>query len=142
MTFPTGQVIPTSNLSSSTAKPSDARADLLLAVETINTIVADSNAAYGVAVLDGAGQILSSQLPAQYSPSDDLVLAPTTAIVKIQDILRLQVQTKTNVLALTGSAIGDVVLVADDLTGVNPKLALWDGSHWKYLALSSLTTLS
>lgn len=142
MTFPTGQVIPTTNLSSSTAKPSDARPDLLLAVETINTIVADADSALGIPVLDGIGQIKSSQLPAQYSPSDDLVLAPTTAIVKIQDVLRLQVLPKANVLALTGSVVGDLVLAADDLTGANPKLAMFDGTNWKYVALSSWTTLS
>ena len=141
MTFPTGQVIPTSNLNSSSAKPSDARADLLLAVETINTIVADSDAAYGVALLDGSAQIKSAQLPAQYSPSDDLVLAPVTAIVKIQDVLRLQILPKANVLALSGSTVGDMVLAADDLTGANPKIAFFDGTNWKYLALSTLTTL-
>lgn len=142
MTFPTGQVIPTNNLDSATAKPSDARADILLAVETINTIVADADGPYGVPVLDGAGQIQSSQLPAQYSPGDDLVLSPTTAIVKIQDVLRLQIMPKANVLALTGSVVGDLVLAADDLTGANPKLAMFDGTNWKYVALSTWTTLS
>lgn len=142
MTFPTGQVIPTDNLDSSTAKPSDARPDLLLAVETINTIVADADSAYGVAVLDGAAQIKSDQLPAQYSPGDDLVLSPSTGIVKIQDILRLQIMPKATVLALTGSVVGDTVMAADDLTGANPKIAFFDGTNWKYIALSSMTTLS
>lgn len=142
MTFPTGQVITTSNLSSASAKPSDARADLLLAVETINTIVADADGPYGVPILDSIGQIQSDQLPAQYAPSDDLVLSPTTGIVKIQDVLRLQILPKADVLALTGSAIGDMVLAADDLTGANPKIAFYDGTNWKYLALSSMTTLS
>ena len=141
MTFPTGQVIPTTNLSASTAKPSDARADLLTAVETINTIVADAGSAYGVVVLDGSGQVDSSQLPSQYAPNDDLVLAPTTSIVKIQDILRLQQLTKANILAITGSVVGDVVMATDAAAG-DPAVCFFDGTNWKYLALSSLTTVA
>lgn len=141
MTFPTGQVIPTTNLSSSTAKPSDARADLLTAVETINTIVADAGTAYGVVVLDGSGQVASSQLPSQYAPSDDLVLAPTTSIVKIQDILRLQQLTKANILAITGAVVGDVVMSTDADAG-DPAVCFFDGTNWKALALSGLTTVS
>jgi hypothetical protein len=141
MTFPTGQVITTTNLSSATAKPSDARADLLLAVQTINTIVADANSAGGVAVLNGSGEIVSSQLPSNYAPADDLVLNPTTGLVKVQDVLRLQQLTSAQILALATPALGDIALSTDG-DGGDPAICFHDGTDWKYLALSSLTTLT
>ena len=140
MTFPTGQVITTTNLSASTARPSDARADLLLAVQTINTIVADANTAGGVPILSGAGEIVSTQLPSNYAPADDLVLNPATGIVKVQDVLRLQQLTTVQILALATPVLGDVALSVDADDG-DPAICFHDGTDWKFLALSSLTTL-
>jgi hypothetical protein len=140
MTFPTGQVITTTNLAAATAKPSDARADLLLAVQTINTIVGGANQGSGVPILTGAGEIASNQLPSNYAPADDLVLNPSTGIVKVQDILRLQQLNTAQILALATPVLGDVALSTDADDG-DPAICFHDGTDWKFLALSSLTTL-
>jgi hypothetical protein len=142
MTFPSGQVIQTTSLDTSTAKPSDARVDLLLAVQTINTIVADANTASGVVVLNGAGELPSGILPSTYAPSGDLVLAPTSGTVKIQDVLRLQQLTTTQILALATPVIGDIALVTDSGASDLPAICFYDGTNWKFLAFSGLTTLA
>ena len=141
MTFPTGQVIPTTSLDTSQAKPSDARVDLLLAVQTINTIVADANTASGVVVLDGAGEIPSGTLPSTYAPTGDLVLSPTSGTVKIQDVLRLQQLTTSQILALATPVVGDIALSTDGDSG-DPAICFYDGTDWKFLAFSGLTTLA
>ena len=142
MAFPTGIAISEDNLNSGADDPSLARADLLQAIQVLNQLIASQDQALGVPVLNGSGQLLSAQFPNSFTPSGALTLAPADAIVKIEDVLRLQIIPKATVLALTGSVIGDVCLAADDLTGANPKLAMYDGTNWKYLALSSLTTLT
>lgn len=142
MAFPTGVSVSTANLDSSADDPSAARANLLTAVQTLNQLIASKDLANGVPVLNGSAQILSSQLPNSFTPSGTLTLAPADAVVKIEDVLRLQIIPKATVLALSGSVIGDLCLAADDLTGANPKLAMYDGTNWKYVALSSWTTLT
>ena len=82
MTFPT-TAIPTTNLSSSTADPSQARANLLTAVEYINTIIDEKNTASGVVVLQGDGTIDATLIPTTLAPTVQLTLAPTNTIVKV-----------------------------------------------------------
>lgn len=137
MTFPTS-AIPTTNLDSGTDDPSLARADLLLAVEHINTIVSEANTANGVCVLDGSGKVASTRLPSTYSPSENLTLAPTTGVVKIEDVLRLQQLTTDQVLLLTDSSSGDVVFVSDGDAG-DPCLAVYANSQWNVLKFNQGT---
>lgn len=142
MTFPSGNVVDTTELASGTGNPATARAELYNLAVWFNQLVASQNSANGVAVLDGQGQLPSSTFPGTLAPTGILTLAPTDTIVKIEDILRLQIIPKANLLALTNSVVGDVALCADDLTGANPKLAMYDGTQWVGLALSSFTTIA
>lgn len=143
MTFPTGTQIATINLDSGSDSPASARADLLSAVETLNLVTAEVNTALNVVVLDSNGLLPDTAMPSTYAPSNNLTLAPTTGIVKIEDYLRLQIITKAAVLANTNMTIGDMALAADDLTGVNAKLCMYDGTVWKIIAtLSTATTLT
>lgn len=140
MTFPISP-IPTTNLSSSTADPSQARVDLLTAVEYINTIIAEKNTAEGVAVLQGDGTMLASQIPTTLAPNGQLTLAPTNTVVKVENILRLQ-QIPSSVLKnLTDLFPGDIALASDADSG-NAALCFYDGTEWKYLPLASLTSLA
>jgi hypothetical protein len=139
MTFPT-TAIPTTNLDSSTDDPSQARADLLTAVQYINTIIAEKNTADGVVVLQGNGTIDATLIPTTLAPTGQLTLAPSNTIVKIEDILRLQ-QIPSSVLKnLTDIAAGDVALASDADSG-NPAICFYTGTEWKYLPAASLTSL-
>jgi hypothetical protein len=137
MTFPTS-AIPTSNLDSGTDDPSLARADLLLSVQHINTIVSEANTANGVCVLDGSAKVASTRLPSTYSPSENLTLAPTTGVVKIQNVLRLQQLTTDQVLLLADSTNGDLVFVSDGDSG-DACLAVYANSNWNVLAFNQGT---
>lgn len=137
MAFPTTQTN-TENLDNSTDNPGLARADILLAVQNLNTIVSGANAADGVAVLDGAGELPTELLPSTYSPTGILVLAPGQGVVKIQDVLRLQALTTDDVLALTDSEAGDVVFVTDGDSG-SACLAIFANDQFNVIPLRSGT---
>ena len=139
MTFPT-TAITTTNLSSSTADPSQARVDLLTAVQYINTIIAEKNTANGVVVLQGDGSIASSLIPTTLAPSGQLTLAPTNTVVKIEDILRLQQIPSSVLKILDDLSAGDVALSSDADSG-NPALCFYTGTEWRYLPAASLTSL-
>jgi hypothetical protein len=140
MTFPT-TAIDTTYLSAGSADPSQARGALYSAVTYLNTIVAEANAGNGVLVLQANGTIDATVLPSTIAPSGaNLTLNPSTGIVKIQSILRLQNQPKATILATTAPVAGDLALASDVASG--PALCMYTGSAWKYLPLASLTTLT
>lgn len=135
MSFPSTQA-GTTHLDAGTDDPSQARADLLLTVQNVNTIIAGAGAANGVALLNSSGQVPSNQMPNSIAPTSGvLTLAPTSGVVKIEDVLRLQILTFDTIQALTGTE-GDVVYCADGDSG-NPCLAVFDGSNWKRIALGA-----
>jgi hypothetical protein len=143
MTFPSGSQVSTTELDSGSGSPANARAQILSAMQNLNLITAEVNTIGNVVVLDSAGQVPSTSIPQNITPSNNLTLAPTTGVVKIEDYLRMQIVTKATVLALTTQTIGDIVFVADDLTGTNAKLCMYNGTVWKIIGtLSSLTTLT
>jgi len=140
MTFPT-TAIDTTYLSSGSADPSLARGALYSAVTYLNTIVTEANTGNGVLVLQANGTIDATVLPSTIAPSGaNLTLNPSTGIVKIQNILRLQNQPKATILATTAPVAGDLALASDVSSG--PALCMYTGSAWKYLPLASLTTLT
>ena len=142
MPFPTGYQVSTTNLDAGTGNPATARADLYNLATWFNALVASKNSADGVAVLNGLAQIESSQLPSAFTPTT-LSLAPANGFVKIENVLRLQIVPKADLLILANTSIGDVALAADDLTGANAKLVMYDGTNWKIVAtLSTATTLT
>jgi hypothetical protein len=141
MAFPSGYQVPTSNVSAGTGNPASARVDIYNVFLALNDLIASENNPNGVVTLNGAGLISSSMMPSSLTTSS-LTLAPTDKFVKVQDYLRLQIIPKATVLAKGDVVIGDMCLAADDLTGANPKLAFYTGTVWKYLDLTTLTTLT
>lgn len=139
MTFPT-TAIPTTNLSSGSGDPSLARADLLTAVQYINTIINEKNTAGGVVVLQGDGTINQTQMPTAIRPNT-LTLGPTSTVVKIEDILRLQLIPKAVLMNLTTQIAGDIALSSDADAG-NPALCFYDGTNWRYMPISTWSTVS
>lgn len=136
MAFPTTQV-PTTNLDAGTDSPANARADLLLAVQHVNTIIDEANTAGGVLVLNNSGQVPSANVPATLAPATGvLTLAPASGRVKIEDVLRLQLLSTSTVEALTNIAEGDIVYCFDGDDG-DPCLAVYNGTDWLRIALGT-----
>lgn len=135
MTFPT-TAITTANLDASTDSPASARADILDAVQKLNTIITEANTASGVCVLTGSGKIPSSTIPAQITLAAGVqVINPVDGVVNIRDILRLQTNTVAELTALTSQA-GDVAYASNGAGG-NPCLAFYDGTTWKRVTVGA-----
>lgn len=141
MTFPS-TTVSTANLDSASDDPSLARADLLDAVQKLNTIISEANTANGVVVLNSTGKIPSSSIPSQIAlPSGVQVINPADGVVNIRDVLRMQQLTSVEVLALATPQAGDIAFATDgDSTA--PALCIYDGDDWRTLSLSSLGFLS
>jgi hypothetical protein len=133
MAFPTAQVS-TTNLDSSTDDPSAARADLLDAVQKLNTIIDEANAALGVALLNSSGKISATAIPNSLTSSGTLQLKPSNGVVSVSDILRMNTLTTAETLALVGSQAGDMVMVSDGDSG-EITLAVYNGSQWRRIEL-------
>ena len=143
MAFPSGNSVTTTNLSAGTGNPATARNDIYVMAQYVNDIIASENTALGVVTLNGSAQISSSQVPSSLAPTGILTLAPTSGFVKLEDVLRMQVIVKADLLAYPDVTIGDLALAADDLAGTNAKLCMFNGTVWKIVStLSGLTTLS
>lgn len=134
MAFPTSSVN-TTNLDSGTDDPSLARADLLDAVQKLNTIISEGGAANGVALLNSSGKLNSTQIPATITATGVQTLAPTSGVVSIQDVLRLGGLTSSDLSALTSQS-GDIAWCTDgvDSSGA-PCLAVYDGTNWRAIEL-------
>jgi hypothetical protein len=133
MAFPTTQ-ISTDNLDSATDDPSLARADLLDAVQKLNTIIGEGNAAGGVALLNSSGKVNANQIPNTLTSSGTLELNPTNGIVSVKQILRMTTYTVAEVNALIGTQPGDMVMVSDGDSG-EITLAVYDGVYWRRIEL-------
>jgi hypothetical protein len=145
MAWPTGSQVDTSNLSTSTANPSLARIDLNEAVTYLNTIIADANQPEGALVLDGFGLITTDKLPNVMQVTGNLSLEPTTTIVNVRDTLRLASKTQEQLEASTATyTVGDIMVISDapDGAGTGPAVCFYDGTEWKFMLFSSLTTLA
>jgi hypothetical protein len=133
MTFPTGTVIPTTNVASPDSDPSQARVDIYNLIVAFNQLVASINGADGVAVLNGSGKIANSLLPSSLALSGDISLQPSTGIVNINNVLRLAVTYTADL----GSAVGTDAPTAGDLTYLidgdagQPCLGCYDGTKWR-----------
>jgi hypothetical protein len=141
MTFPS-TTISTANLDSAADDPSLARADILDAVQKLNTIISEANQNNGVCVLSSVGKIPSSTVPSQITLASGVqVINPVSGIVNIRDVLRMQQMTTVEILALTTPLAGDIAFATDgDSTA--PALCIYDGDDWRTLSLSSLGFLS
>lgn len=131
MSFPTTAVI-TTNLDSSTDDPSLARADILDAVQKLNSIIADHNGADGVVVLDGSGFISTAQMPTTISVAGTQTISPTSGVVNIQSVLRLSSQSEAAIVALSTPQEGDLALCANLLSS-NANvggICVYNGTSW------------
>ena len=135
MAFPTQQ-INTTNLDSAADNPASARADLLSAVQALNTIIDEGNAANGVAVLNGNGRLNGAQMPQTISPAGDLTLQPANKVIAINSVLRMDPLNVTQINLLAAPTAGDLVYAEDGDAG-NECLAVYDGTDWKVVALGS-----
>jgi hypothetical protein len=136
MTFPTTP-INTSNLDESTDDPSLARADLLDAVEKLNTIIDEAGQANGVCVLSGTGRIPATALPVQISLTSGVqVINPTSGIVNIQDVLRMQQMTTADIEALVDPQAGDIAFASDGDAG-SPCLSVYNGTDWVRISVGA-----
>jgi len=132
MTFPTGTVISTANLDSPDDDPSLARADLYAAVQALNQLIASQNIASGVLVLDGSGKVAGAYLPGTYAVTGGITLQPSSGVVSLQRVLRLQQTVVEDLGTVTGTAspsAGDLVFLTNGDAG-QPCLACYDGTKW------------
>jgi hypothetical protein len=132
MSFPTGSQVSTQHLDSSSDDPSQARSSLLLAVQNLNEIVAGAGVASGVALLDASGLLPGTQIPNVIETTSNISLQPTTRIVKIDAVLRLQPVTTDELLAIANITLGDVAFVSDGDSGA-PCLAVFAQSQWNVI---------
>jgi len=137
MPFPTTQVS-TTNLDSSADDPSLARADLLDAVQKLNTIISEGGAASGVALLDGSGELDGTQIPTTISVSGTQILSPTSGIVNIQDRLRLTALNNAQITSLSSPALGDVVIASNISVDQGAGVAFYDGSAWRAIGFGNV----
>jgi hypothetical protein len=138
MAFPTSQ-INTTNLDSDADSPASARVDLLMLTTAVNTIIAEANQANGVALLDGGGRIASTAVPAVQQPFGVMTLNPTSTVVKIEDILRMEAKTVAQLQAFAlspGNAAGDIAYCSNGAGG-SPCLAVYNGTNWLRVALGA-----
>ena len=141
MAWPT-ITITTANLSTSTATPAAARADLYAAVTAVNDMIDGVDVANGVAGLDASAKLAASVLPNTITStvSSDLTLAPSTTRVVIQDIINLAERSTAQLTSLTAE-VGDVAYCSDGDAG-SPCLAVYTGSNWLRIALGSAIATS
>ena len=130
MTFPTGTVISTTNVSTADSNPSLARTDIYDLIVAFNQLVASVNTASGVATLNGDSTLSSQYLPTTYATSGDLQLRPTSKIVNIRDVLRLAQRLTADNSLLTSSVAGDIIYLTDGDAG-RPCLGVYDGTNWR-----------
>jgi hypothetical protein len=141
MAFPTSQ-INTDNLDSDSDNPAAARADLFDAVTKLNTIISEANAANGVALLNASGNMDSNKLPQTIAfASGNQIIAPSSGIVNIQDIIRLTAQPKSDILAINTATltVGDIALASDVNSGA-VGICLYNGTGWVRIATDGAVT--
>jgi hypothetical protein len=111
--------INTTNLDSAADDPSLAREDLYNALIELLAVINGRGAANGVATLDANSLVPAAQLPdtIESSLTNNLILAPDTGRVAVQNIINLTPQTVAELEGLTGIE-GDVAFCSDGDAGV------------------------
>jgi len=139
MTFPTVP-ISTANLNSDADDPSLAREDLLQAVESLNTIMAEANTAFGVCVLGSGGYINAAQIPDNLISTTSLSLSPANGRVNLDYVLRMTKIPKSSLVLQTDLTAGDIVVCTDADAG-SAAICFYNGTAWKYIPNSILVNL-
>lgn len=131
-----GNVV-TTNVDSASDDPSLAREDIYNAMLELQAVINGRGSASGVASLDASSLIPAAQIPntIESSVGNNLILAPDTGRVAVQDILNLNPKTVAQLNALS-SIQGDVAYCSDGDAG-SKCIAVYDGSAWKVVSLGS-----
>ena len=138
--------VTTTHLDNDADDPSQARAEIKSALDELTAVINGRGSASGVASLDASSKILATELPDEINSSstNNLILAPDTGRVAIEDLINLNSTTTANLEAqhTAGTAIeGDVAYCSDGDAG-DECLAVYDGSEWKRIALGTAIATS
>ena len=111
--------VDTTNLDSGTDSPAAARADLKTALDELTNVINGRNTANCVAGLDANSLITASQLPDEINSSSgqDLVLDPSSDVVTIEHILKLNPQTVAQLEARTDTVQGMIAFCSNGDAG-------------------------
>jgi hypothetical protein len=77
-----------------------------------------------------------SQIPTSLSVNGDLTLNPSTKVVNIRDVLRLQARFVDDNAALTSPIGGDIIYLVDGDAG-RPCLSVYDGTNWRVVRFAT-----
>ena len=111
--------VSTTNLSAGTDSPALARADLKAALTELTNVISGRNTANGVVGLDATSKLSAAYLPNEINSSSgaDLVLDPSSDVVTIEHILKLNPQTVAQLNARTDTAQGMIAFCSDGDAG-------------------------
>ncbi len=128
--------IVTTNLDAASDDPSQARANLKDALDEISNIINGRGQASGVASLDSNTLIPAAQIPDELNSSSgqSLTLDPSTGIVIVEDILKLNPKTKSQLNAFSGLANGMVAFASDvdaDSAGADGVPVYYRDGFWR-----------
>lgn len=121
------------NLDSANDSPAEARVELHDALLELQNVINGRAAVNGVASLDSNTKIPSAQLPDEInsSASTDLTIDPTTGVVIIEDVVKLNPITRSAAYGLSNKADGMIAMLSDgDSTITKP--AYYSGAVWRY----------
>lgn len=138
--------VTTTHLDSATDDPSQARVELYNALVELAAVIDGRGQASGVAPLDATTKIDAQYLPDEITSSatNNLILAPDSTRVAIEDIINLAPKTTAELEALdtAGDAIqGDVAYCSDGDAG-SKCIAVFDGADWLRISLGSAIATS
>lgn len=127
MTWGNSGLLSTTHLDAGTDDPSQARTEILVAVQQLAATIDGRAAANGVPPLDASSKIPNTYLPDTIasSASTNLVLQPNTGVVAINYLVNLTPKTTAQLKALT--PIPNMVALCSDGDGGLPCLAVYTG---------------
>ena len=136
MAWPTNDSnISTGNLDAGTDSPAAARADLKLALDELANVINGRNQASGVAGLDASSKITNTQLPDTIvsSSSTDLTLDPATGRVVIEDVMKINPQTRADLYARSDLEDGMIAIASNGDSTVDTPV-YYAGGVWRYFS--------
>lgn len=136
MAWPTNDGnISTTNLDAGTDSPAAARADLKLALDELANVINGRNEASGVAGLDASSKITNTQLPDTIvsSSSTDLTLDPATGRVVIEDVMKINPQTRADLYARSDLEDGMIAIASNGDSTVDTPV-YYAGGVWRYFS--------
>lgn len=130
--------ISTGNLDAGTDSPAAARADIKTALDELANVINGRNQASGVAGLDASSKISNTQLPDTIvsSSSTDLTLDPATGRVVIEDVMKINPQTRADLYARSDLEDGMIAIASNGDSTVDTPV-YYAGGVWRYFSDNS-----